>query len=312
MHGRSGDGELGGPPKAPASEQAAPSQPRLGRLPRPSRTAGKGADTEAPESFLSVVEIWRPDGTGKRLKWAGGHYEAAPAFGEAARETTFEMGEGVPGQAWETGKPVLLDGLVGTNFVRTVAAAEAGLGAVLAMPFRRNAKVEAVVLMLMSVRRDLCGVAEIWRPAADGGALALDRGFYSALTQFGAASKDVRFGRGEGLPGRVWQTGRPHVAPDVSTWDAFVRRSPAEADHITTGIGIPLFVDDELESVVTMFGTREVPLARDVTVVLTDAEHARTARIPRLPEIARRWRRPVLRLPVYGPRSLTGLLAITL
>lgn len=282
----------------------------------PPRAAGRAKRSEPrPEpqdTFLSVVEIWRPDVTRTHLKWMGGHYDAAPAFGEAARGTTFRMGEGVPGQAWETGKPVLLDGLVGTNFVRNVAAAEAGLGSVLAIPFRRNNQVEAVVLMLMSVRNDLCGVAEVWRPADDGEGLALDRGYYSSLTRFGAASKQVRFGRGEGLPGRVWQTGRPHVAPDVSRWDAFVRRSPAEADHITTGVGIPLFVDDQLESVVTVFGTREVPLARDVTVVLTGAEHERTARVPPLPVIARRWRRPVLRLPVYGPRSLTGLVAITL
>lgn len=283
---------------------------------RPGRAApesGPKPVSEAQETFLSVVEVWRPDGSGDKLRWAAGHYDAAPEFGAVSRDTTFAMGEGVPGQVWETGRPVLLDGLVGTNFVRVAAAADAGLGSVLAIPYRRRGRIQAVVVFLMNVRRDLCGVAEVWTPDRDGGPqLELHRGYYSGLTHFGAASQQVRFARGEGLPGRVWQTGRPLVAPDVASWDAFVRRSPAEADHIKTGIGIPLFVDGGLESVVTMFGTREVPLARDVSVVLTSQGDSRAVRVPAVPTIARRWRRPVLRLPVHGPRDLAGLVTITL
>lgn len=268
---------------------------------------------DAPiDTFLAVVEIWKPDASGQYLTLAAGHYGKAPAFGEAAKRERFAMGQGLPGRVWQTGCPILLDGLVGTGFVRSLAAAEAGLGAALAIPYRRRNKVEAVVMFLMSVEHDLSGVVEIWRPTPDNQQLTLESGYYSSLTHFAEISRDVRFNRGEGLPGKVWHLGRPHLAPDVRKWSSFVRRIPAEAESITTGVGIPMFENGELESVVTMFGTKDVPLARGVDVLLTSSRDHQVARIPAGPTIARRWRRPVLRLPVHGPRELAGLISITL
>jgi PAS domain S-box-containing protein len=72
---------------------------------------------------LRLVEVWQEPG----LKAAG--------FLGLSRRTTFARGEGLPGQAWDTGEPVWVEDVRDDEgYIRTTVAREAGLSAALAFP----------------------------------------------------------------------------------------------------------------------------------------------------------------------------------
>ena len=65
-------------------------------------------------------------------------------------------------------------------------------------------------------------------------------------------SHSMCFGRGEGLPGRGWDEGRPIVLRELDP--AVVRRSePARAEGLTCAIALPIFAGDTLKAVLVMF-----------------------------------------------------------
>jgi PAS domain S-box-containing protein len=70
----------------------------------------------------------------------------APAFDRMSEELTLDVGEGVPGRAWEKGKPVwIADVLTGGNFPRAEVAAQAGLRGGVGVPVVHGGKVAAVI-----------------------------------------------------------------------------------------------------------------------------------------------------------------------
>src|SRR5262249_26089080 len=52
------------------------------------------------------------------------------------------------------------------------------------------------------------------------------------LSEFEAASRAITFGRGEGLPGRVWASGQPAWIPDVTLDPNFPRAVPAQHEGL--------------------------------------------------------------------------------
>lgn len=216
--------------------------------------------------FIEVVEIWQPTADGSALRISAGHYGQCGPFGDASHGTEFKRGQGLPGQVWATGRPVVLQGLVGGLFERVVLAADAGLGAGVGIPIIVEGELKAVVLMLLSVRRDVSGVVEVWERLPAVQRLSLRGGFHGALTRFAQDSQGVQLEQGRGLPGLCWSAAMPIIVEDVGRWPEFVRRVPAEADQVTSGIGIPHFVDGQLSDVVTFFGTRQLDLARRIEV----------------------------------------------
>ncbi len=101
-----------------------------------------------------VHEIWveDPDVPG-RLVRSQGVYGGLNGFAQASTDLTFSATspDGLPGQAWSTGRPVLVDGLdaMGEAGVKRVDAARAaGLSFALAWPVVVIGRVRAVVLMM--------------------------------------------------------------------------------------------------------------------------------------------------------------------
>ncbi|MER2264932.1 GAF domain-containing protein [Methylobacterium oxalidis] len=97
--------------------------------------------------------------------------------------------------------------------------------------------------------RSFIRAAEIWLPDADGARLVFGDGLYGDLTAFGEASRAVRFGRGEGLPGEAWAARRPVVIKSLKD-SSFRRIEAAEAAGLTSGIALPIFAGDAVRAVV--------------------------------------------------------------
>ena len=77
-------------------------------------------------TFIRAAEVWLPSADRSLLEYGGGAYASVPYFGAVSRSLCFGRGEGLPGRAWEEGRPIVLQRFDGTYFLRVVAAHEAG------------------------------------------------------------------------------------------------------------------------------------------------------------------------------------------
>lgn len=106
--------------------------------------------------------------------------------------------------------------------------------------------------------------SEIWLPAFDGKILRVspiwcfntpDRDQIRCLEQFWECSKSFVLRPGEGLPGRVWSSGKPEWIVDVSAESEtyFLRNKIAKAFGVKAGLGVPIVVERRMQMVLVFF-----------------------------------------------------------
>jgi hypothetical protein len=95
-------------------------------------------------------------------------------------------------------------------------------------------------------------VVEVWVPDAEGVLLVMGSAHYGAARRFGMSSREMCFGRGEGLPGAAWEAGHPIVLKQFEG-STFRRTAAAHADGLTCGIALPVFAGQLLKAVVLIF-----------------------------------------------------------
>jgi PAS domain S-box-containing protein len=83
--------------------------------------------------------------------------------------------------------------------------------------------------------------ARIWNPAN------------RAFPDFCAISREITFGRGEGLPGRVWESAAPAWIPDVTRDLNFPRARVAAREGLRAAFGFPVTVRGDVISVMEFF-----------------------------------------------------------
>ena len=79
------------------------------------------------KTFIRTLEFWLPDASGSMLEFGGGLFGNCKRFETATRSLCFGRGEGLPGQAWGAGHPILLNSLDTPAFRRAAAAQAEGL-----------------------------------------------------------------------------------------------------------------------------------------------------------------------------------------
>jgi DNA-binding CsgD family transcriptional regulator len=99
----------------------------------------------------ALGELWVYDREVGRLRcrafWSAEGVDAR-AFEAAARGLAFEIGQGLPGRAWESREPVLIDDVRhDPTFIRSRPAGSDGLGAALAFPALTDSEPIAVVAL---------------------------------------------------------------------------------------------------------------------------------------------------------------------
>ena len=209
-------------------------------------------------SFIKASEIWLPES--ETLVFGGGDYGPLAAFADVSSQSQFGRGEGLPGKAWAEGRPIVLEQFDGSYFQRTEAAQEAGLTCAIAIPVFAEDALKAVLVVLCGDNADHVGAIEVWEDGHDR--LHLDAGYYGAAKDFGAASQDVVFAHGEGLPGGVWSAHMPVLMRQIGSRHGFVRGESAKAAGLTHGLGIPVQAPDGSTRVVTLLTGADAPLAR--------------------------------------------------
>jgi len=94
--------------------------------------------------------------------------------------------------------------------------------------------------------------AECWLPSRDRSCLEFGSGLYAPGARLSQVSPDMRFNRGQGLPGRAWEQAAPVVLHQFEG-SYFLRTQAALADGLTCAIALPIFHGDYIAAVLVFF-----------------------------------------------------------
>lgn len=223
------------------------------------------------KTFIKVTEIWLPSKDRTRLEFNAGLYGPLNEFRVASEKESFAYDEGLPGKAWAVGHPVVLTEFDHSYFKRTQSAKKAGLTCGIAIPVFSGEFIMAVVVFLCGDDQHHAGAIELWGNSLDNDAeLAMIDGYYGTLDDFERISRKIKFGKGSGLPGQVWQTGMPVLIEDMGLASAFIRSADAAKAGITTALGIPVAVLADQVYIMTFLSAKATPIAQRIQIWVPD------------------------------------------
>ena len=110
-----------------------------------------------------------------------------------------------------------------------------------------------------------------WEVDAEGSALLPIATWASPRLDVGAfeaATRAMSFGRGHGLPGRVWATGQPVRVADARRDRWFARRGAAVATGLRSGIGLPVRSSGHVVAVLELMSQERRRLDADMLATL--------------------------------------------
>jgi nitrite reductase/ring-hydroxylating ferredoxin subunit len=225
----------------------------------------------AMKTFIRIAEIWVPTEDRKELRYLDGLYGSHAEFHALSQQTSFRFGKGLPGKAWASGHPVILEELDDSNFKRVEAARAIGLTCGVALPVFAGDVLKAVIVFLCGDGKVGAGAIELWHN--DPGKffeLRLVKGYYGPAVTFELDSRHTGFPRGYGLPGRVWKSNMPLFVKDLQDSRVFLRWKEAMEIGIDRGLGIPYPHPSGQIWVITFLSARDTPLARRFEIWIPD------------------------------------------
>jgi len=225
------------------------------------------------KTFIRASEVWVPSTDRTMLEFGGGLYGKATRFAALSRTLCFGRGEGLPGQAWEQGRPIILKSFEGSYFRRTAAAHAEGITCGIAVPIFAGDFLTSVLVIFCGDDEAHAGAIELWRNApAESSDMTLVDGYYGTTAEtFEFMSRRTTFRKGNGLPGMAWESGLPVVIEDLGKGSRFLRADTALKVGINRGFAIACPVRGEENFVLAFLSALGTPIARRFEVWLPDA-----------------------------------------
>jgi len=222
----------------------------------------------AMKTFIRVVEVWVPDRDQSLLEFGGGLYGHAKRLGLVSRSMCFGRGEGLPGRAWDEGRPIVLKQLDPSLFRRSEQARADGLTCGIALPIFSGDTLNAVLVMFCGEDTAHAGAIELWRnDPAESSDMTLDDGYYgNTADAFEFISRRTSFRKGIGLPGLAWQAGAPVFLPDLGKSGRFLRADSAIKVGINRGFAIPCASRGPVNYVLAFLSALATPLVRRLEI----------------------------------------------
>ena len=220
------------------------------------------------KTFIRTIEYWVPSADGTLLEFGGGLFGQAKRFEAATRNLCFGLGEGLPGQAWEAGHPLVLKSLEDSGFRRAAAAKAVGLTCAIALPVFVGARLSTVVVLFCGDDEDHAGAIELWyNQPEESSDMMLQDGYYGTTGDtFEFISRSTSFRPGTGLPGRTWENQAPVFMPDLGRGSGFLRADSAVKVGINRGFAVPCSATDGNIYVLAFLSALATPIARRVDV----------------------------------------------
>jgi FixJ family two-component response regulator len=215
-----------------------------------------------PRRFVRGVEVWEPSSDHTRLHLTQSSYRDAEAMEHISRDLSFSINEGLPGEVWTGKMPVFYRELTTGPFVRSDAAAAAGLTTGVGIPVFRDGRMQSVILLLLDGGESLKTVIEHWRMNDVTDRYELFGGIYANCERLRRLSEFVSCPAGEG-PGIIAQRQLPYLGTRFADDSNEVRGVVIDAERLHSGLGLPLTDSGRRhEDVVLMLNSDSTPLFR--------------------------------------------------
>jgi hypothetical protein len=230
--------------------------------------------------FIRALEYWVPSHDRSMLEFGGGLYGPATRFAEISRKLCFGRGEGLPGQAWEAGHPIVLKAFEGSYFRRIAAARAEGLTCGIAVPIFAGDFLNAVLVIFCGDDDAHAGAIELWHndPHASRDMTLVDGYYGSTGDTFEFISRSTSFRPGTGLPGLAWQQGLPVFLEDLGRGSGFLRADCAVKVGINRGFAMPCSTPGDEHYVMAFLSALATPIAQRVEIWVPDATGGRLRR----------------------------------
>jgi hypothetical protein len=214
--------------------------------------------------FIQAAEVWLPSQNSTTLDFGAGLFGDAKGFEVTSQAMSFTRGEGLPGAAWEQGRPLLLKQFDPAKFRRTSAANEAGLTCAVALPFFAGGQLTAVLVLFGRDDGHCTGALELWRndPRISSDMTLVDGYFGGVPPAFEAVARDTYLPRGAGLPGLAWQREEFVVMSELSESTRFLRGDLASDAGIRRGLAFPCCTRGHANYVLAMLSGGKTPVVR--------------------------------------------------
>lgn len=204
-----------------------------------------------PEESMGAFEIWSRDNRDE-LGLNGAVFAGLSRFASISEHVKFPRGSGLPGQSWEQRQALLITGLGSSpNFMRAAGARAGGLDVGVGLPVMTTEHdLNSVILLLSSRDTPIAKVFEIWD--VEGRTLSLRAGAEVGCEATLEEARALSYTIGEGLVGKVVETGVPFVTDDLPAVER-KRLASLHADEISSVIAMPIYVGESIKSVFVMF-----------------------------------------------------------
>jgi len=202
---------------------------------------------------VGTIELWHNDAQiSSGLTLEDGYFGQLDAFEVISRRTEFRRGFGLPGLAWQTGKPVVMADLGHSQrFVRRADALRVGINKGLAIPFSLVAGHTYVLTFLSALGTPIARRFEIWEPGTHG-SLEFAGGDCDCDPNFARAYEGVVFPPGVGPLGATLRNGLPCLIESLA--DDFTPLGVAAREAgLHAMLALPTIENGRLTSVVAMY-----------------------------------------------------------
>ncbi|MEQ1726722.1 MAG: GAF domain-containing protein [Sphingopyxis sp.] len=198
------------------------------------------------EDHAGAIEVWCNDPVnGKTLHVMDGYYGTLKQFEIISRQANMPKGEGLPGLAWATGMPVLMEDIGKlTEFSRAANAQQAGITTGLGIPVVNNNDQTYVMTFLSAKATPIAKRIQIWIP--EGKQLICHQGHSKNSNNLAEIFETITVNKGEGALGRVWLTGMPIISGNQEESEY----NP-ELDNLSSMLAIPVIEQGRLKAIVT-------------------------------------------------------------
>ena len=119
-----------------------------------------------------------------------------------------------------------------------------------------------------------CVAGVFWLPFND---LLVVRSFWHApsidVTDFESFTRELGFARGEGLPGRVWESKEPTDWSGALADGSFIRRDAAARADFRSGVAVPVLDGDDVLAVLEFYSREPTPMSDRLVRSLTGIGH---------------------------------------
>ncbi|MDP2901899.1 MAG: GAF domain-containing protein [Methylovulum sp.] len=198
------------------------------------------------EEHAGAIEVWGNANTTESLGVMEGYYGTLHHFETLSRQINLAKGQGIPGQVWQSGMPVLIEDIgQPEQFVRGLDARQAGITTCLGIPVSGNTEQTFIMTFLSAKATPIAKRIQIWIPDAQGKQLICQQGYSKNNNDLAQLFETIPVNKGDGALGRVWLTGMPVISGcHASDYNP-------ELDNLSAMLAIPVIDNGRLKAIVS-------------------------------------------------------------